>query len=167
MSGDNGANGPPGYVPLPQASPEPPRIGEDEHPSGAHHIPNLRETIAIADQAVSEVSRANEKTARATKLQWIGLGLLGSVTLAVGAFLSWCLITLGVIGNAQAQTAAKADTALESSKQNAARIEVIDAGQRASYERLERKIDDNNANTDRKLTDMQVPLQAVLRAVKK
>lgn len=147
-------------VPPPAVSPEPPRIGDHESPSGSHKIPNIRETMVIADQAV-------EKTARSTRLQWIGLGTLGAVTMGVGGFLAWCLITLGVIGNAQAQTGAKADTALESSKQNATRIEAVDAGNAAKFDRLERKIDANEEHAQRERDAQNAKLDRILAEVKK
>ncbi len=79
-----------------------------------------------------------------------------------------------MIGNAQAQTGAKADTALESSKQNAARIEAVDAGGAARIDRLERKIDANEEHAQRerdaqnaKIDNQTALLQRVLVEVKK
>jgi len=131
-----------------------------EHPSGSHNIATIREAVVIADAAVAA-------TARSTRLQWMGLGLLGSITLGVGAFLGWCLITLGVIGAAQAQGTATANAALEQGKSNSTRIEAIDAGARAAIERLERKIDANNEATDKKLVQVQATMDLVLQAVRK
>lgn len=138
-----------------------------ESPSGSHRTATIREAVVIADAAVEQTAQQAEKTARSTRFQWMGIGLLGAIVVGVGGFLAWCLITLGAIGTAQAQTGAKADTAIEMSKRNAERIEAVDAGTAAKFERLERKIDDNNTNQQRQLTDMQITLQAVLREVRK
>jgi hypothetical protein len=146
-------------VPPPVASPEPPYISSDS-PSGSWKLTTVREAMAIADESV-------EKTAKATKLQWIGLSFLGALTLGVGGFLAWCLITLGVIGNAQAQTQATANAALDKGKTLEQRVEAVDAGMRAGLDRLERKIDVNKEDTDKKLEGIQRTLVQVLQEARK
>lgn len=87
----------------PRASPQPPRIGENEHPSGSHSIATIREAMVIADKAV-------ERVATTSSIQWaaIGGGMLG-----VGTFLAWVLVQFAGMQTAQAQTAAKADAGIE------------------------------------------------------
>lgn len=151
----------------PIPSPAPNIQGASERPSGSHNVATIREALAIADQVVEPLQEKTEEVAKATKWQWLGLGFLGAVTVAVGGFVAWGLAFLVSIGSAQAQTQATAERALEAAKVAGARIETVDAGSRVAIERLTQDLANERANTDKKLTDMQITLQAILREAKK
>ena len=142
-------------VPAPVPSPEHTDLVSD-HPSGSYKTATIANAVAIAEQAVIPV-------AKATRWQWLGLGLLGALTVGTGAFLGWCLITMGVLNSAQAQTRATAEVALETAKTSTIRVEAVDSGTRASIENLRKEVAEDRAATNRKLDDMQITLTQILR----
>ncbi len=105
----------------------------------------------------SGVYRAVKRTSLSTQIQW---GAIGAIVGVICTGVGWTINKVDLANEAAAQTRATANTALEASKTNSARIEAVDAGTRMAIERLERKIDSNNEATERKLSE-------ILREVKK
>lgn len=95
-----------------------------------------------------------------TKVQW-------AFIIGVGAFTTWGLVQLGVVKEAQAQSTANHDQIVTLQAQ----ITTVDAGARSAVERLEKKIDENKADTDRKLDEIRAQQRldraAILDAIKK
>ena len=111
----------------------------------------------IADQAVA-------RTAFSTRIQW---GAIGAVVVAFGAVFSVVLTRMDAQAQSSAQATSTSTAALDASRANAARIESVDAGTRQAIENLRRDIAEERADAAKKLTDVQLTLQAVLREVKR
>ncbi len=92
-----------------------------------------------------------------TKVQW---GVVGAFLVGAGSFVTWSLNKLDLVNTAMAQSQVTTVATSDRTKVLEQRVEAIDAGMRAAIERLERKIDANNEQTDKKL-------DAVLREVRK
>lgn len=116
-------------------------------------LSTLHEAAAIADAKVKPVKRQ-------TNLQW---AVLGSIVLGVAGFIAWSLAFLSTVSTAQAQTSTQQIADHNAQITLTARVETIDAGRAADNQRLERKIDAIAENTDKKLTDVQATLNAMLR----
>lgn len=154
----------------PRPTPTVPTLGDNPSPSGSWKTPTVHEVLAIADvvseEAVKRVTGQAAKTEKSTRLQWVGLSILGAFTVGSGVFMAWCLAVVLGLGTAQAQTKATADAALKGGEANAVQIQTVDAGARAAVERLERKIDDNDAKHDRQNEAMNAKLDKIADAVR-
>lgn len=162
----------PPVAPPPAPSPVPKdELGKDPSPSGSWKTPTVHEVLAIADvvteQAIAKVTGKTDQTAKSTRLQWVGLSILGAFTVGSGVFMAWCLSVVLGLGTAQAQTKATADAARDGLVTNAARIEAVDSGTREEISALRKEIAGDREDTRKQLTDMQITMQAVLREVKK
>ncbi len=98
------------------------------------------------------------------RLQGAGLG---AILLAIGGLLAWNLDALKDLTISTANAQATATAAKEQSGSTERRVEAFDAGARAATERLERKIDANNEQTEKKLEAMKQTMDLVLREVRK
>jgi len=114
-------------VPPPISSPIPPDPGPEES---------------------SKVTRLGNQT------EWLRNAFIAGLALLFGAGggLAWKVLDkFDLVNAATAQTKATADQALEASKQNAVRIENVDAGTARAVENLRREVAEARAETDRKL----------------
>lgn len=112
-----------------------------------------------------EIADATVKPVRLqTKIQWAAIG---SLCLALAGFLGWSLTFLTSVSAAQAQTAAKQEATAARVTELGARLEAVDAGRAADSQRIERKIDSLAEDTQKKLTSMQLTLEAINRKVSK
>ncbi len=125
--------------------------------SGSHNIATIREAVVIAEEAVA-------KTAWHTRIQW---GVVGAFILGAGTFISWSLNKLDIVNVAMAQAQAQGAANTEQINRNSTRIEAVDAGTRAAVERLERKIDASEERTAKKLDDVQLTMQQVLKEMRR
>lgn len=92
---------------------------------------------------------------------------LGAVLLALGGLAGKGCEKLDVVNTAMAQTQAQGATNTRDIATLTTRLETVDAGTGQKVERLERKIDANNEQTEKKLERMQATLELLVREVRK
>lgn len=150
----------------PRQSPRVPSLGDDPSPSGSHNVATIREAVVIADAAVEKIEAKAAKTEKATRWQWMGISILGVAVTTASGFLVWCLVTVSTLGTAQASTAAKQEATAELVQLTASRVESVDAGGRVAIERLEKKLDDNDAKRDRQNEALNAKIDKIADAVR-
>lgn len=133
-------------VPPPKASPAVPTDNpfETETPSG--------------------VFRVVQRTAWHTKVQWV---VVGGFIVGLGSFVTYGLGKIDLVNNAMAQTEVRSTAASQAVTEVRVQVAALDAGTRASIERLERKIDANNERQELKIDKIQQTMELVLKEVRK
>lgn len=116
----------------------------------------------------------DERTAKTKRTQTVEMRSVKRQTMVQWAllapcagFATWGLIQLARVGDVEAKSTGNHDQIVMLQSQ----VTTVDAGARAAVERMEKKLDDNKADTDRKLDEMRhqqaVDRAAILDAIKK